>query len=105
MPAEETLAMATINGARALGLDGEIGSLTVGKAADIVCVDLSSPACQPVHHPISQLVYSAGRDQVCDVWIGGEPVLADRRLSTDNEADILERAAAWQRRLSEQEAR
>jgi 5-methylthioadenosine/S-adenosylhomocysteine deaminase len=101
LSAADALAMATINGARALGLDGQVGSLIAGKAADLVCVDLSAPACQPVHHPISQLVYSASRDQVSDVWVAGETLLQNHQLTVDNEAEILERAAAWQRRLEE----
>jgi 5-methylthioadenosine/S-adenosylhomocysteine deaminase len=99
--AAEALAMATINGARAIGLAEEIGSLKIGKMADIVCVDLSAPATQPVHNPLSLLVYSVSRDQVSDVWVGGHCVLADGCLSCDDEADILERAAAWRRRLEE----
>jgi 5-methylthioadenosine/S-adenosylhomocysteine deaminase len=100
--AEDALAMATINGARALGMDNEIGSLEAGKAADLVCVDLSSPASQPVHQPISQLVYSVTRDQVSDVWVGGQSVLSERELSNDNQGDILQRARAWQRRIETQ---
>jgi len=99
--AEDALAMGTINGARALGLADQIGSLEIGKFADMIAVDLSVPACQPVYHPISQLVYSAGRDQVTDVWVAGQPVLRKRRLAIDNQAEILERATAWQHRLSE----
>jgi 5-methylthioadenosine/S-adenosylhomocysteine deaminase len=99
--AEDALAMATINGARALGLADEIGSLETGKCADLICVDLGVPASQPVHNPVSQLVYAVNRDQVSDVWVGGHCVLANRQLSHDNQADILERAAAWQRRLDE----
>jgi 5-methylthioadenosine/S-adenosylhomocysteine deaminase len=101
--AEDALAMATINGARALGLSDEVGSLEVGKAADLACVDLSGPASQPVHHPISQLVYSVTRDQVSDVWVAGQPVLIDGQLSNDNQADILGRARAWQRRIETQD--
>ena len=101
--AEDALAMATINGARALGMGDEIGSLEAGKAADLVCVDLSAPASQPVHHPISQLVYSVSRDQVSDVWVAGQPVLIDRQLSNDNQEDILDRAHAWQRRIETQD--
>ncbi len=99
--AEETLAMATINGARAIGLGDEIGSLVPGKIADITCVDMNNPATQPVHHPISLLVYSASRDQVSDVWVGGEQLLEDRHFIHAEQAEILERAAAWQRRLAE----
>jgi len=102
--ADEALAMATINGARALGLADQIGSLEVGKFADMIAVDLSAPASQPVYHPISQLVYSVSRDQVSDVWVAGQPLYRDRHLVDDNQAEILERGAAWQQRLSESDA-
>ncbi len=100
LPAEEALAMATIHGARAVGLGDDIGSLEAGKLADITCVDINEPATQPVHHPISLLVYSASRDQVSDVWVGGEQVLKERCLVHIDLADLLERVAAWQRRLA-----
>lgn len=97
--AEQALEMATLGGARALGLADEIGSLLPGKAADLVCVDLRRAATQPVHHPISLLVYSTCREQVADVWIAGRRVLAEHRpLGFDPEA-VNARAAAWQRRL------
>jgi len=99
--AEEALAMATINGARALGLANEIGSLEAGKYADMIAVDLSTPASQPVYHPISQLVYSVSRDQVTDVWVAGRSLFRNGQLGQDNQADILERGTAWQHRLSE----
>jgi 5-methylthioadenosine/S-adenosylhomocysteine deaminase len=99
--AEDALAMATINGAHAIGLGDEIGSLEPGKMADITCVDVNEPATQPVHHPISTLVYSATRDQVTDVWVGGKQVLEDRNLVNADQAEILERAAAWQKRLAD----
>ena len=99
--AEDALAMATINGARALGLAHRVGSLEVGKSADMIAVDLSDPASQPVYHPISQLVYSVSRDQVSDVWVAGESLYAEGQLSRDNQAEILERAVAWQQRLAE----
>ena len=97
--AEDALAMATINGARALGLDESIGSLVVGKWADMVCIDLAAPATQPVHHALSQVVYSASREQVSDVWVAGQPLLGDDELSAQDEAGVFERAAAWQARL------
>jgi len=101
--ADTALAMATINGARALGRADETGSLIPGKLADVVCVDLNKPACQPVHHPVSQLVYSASRDQVTDVWIGGKQIVEQGKVTTGDEADVIERAAAWRRRLTEDE--
>jgi len=99
--AAEALEMATLGGARAVGLADEIGSLVPGKSADVISVDLGMAACQPVHHPISQVVYSASRDQVADVWVAGQAVVRDRQLLTDDEGDIMARANAWQRRLAE----
>lgn len=64
LPAQAVLRMATLNGARALGLEAEIGSLEPGKSADLVAVDLNYPETQPVYHPISQLVYACGREQI-----------------------------------------
>lgn len=100
LPAEAALAMATINGARALGLDEQIGSLVPGKWADMICVDLRHPATQPVHNVVSQLVYSAGPGQVTDAWVAGRQLLADSRPTTLDEAMVLERARAWQERLT-----
>ena len=91
--------MATINGARALGLNESIGSLVVGKWADMVCLDLAAPATQPVHNALSQVVYSASRDQVSDVWVAGRPLLRDGEFSVQDAAAVFARAAAWQARL------
>jgi 5-methylthioadenosine/S-adenosylhomocysteine deaminase len=99
--AAEVLTMATLNGARALGLADAIGSLLPGKAADVICVDLQHPATQPVYHPISLLVYSATRDQVSDVFVAGRALLADGRYTVTEARPILDRAQAWQRRLAE----
>jgi 5-methylthioadenosine/S-adenosylhomocysteine deaminase len=93
--------MATINGARALGLDEEIGSLEVGKSGDIVCVNLDTPASQPVHHPISLLVYSVCRAQVSDVWIAGRHLVADGQMPNEPFGGIMSRVEAWRRRLLE----
>jgi 5-methylthioadenosine/S-adenosylhomocysteine deaminase len=99
LPAEQALQMATLNGARALGMADEIGSITVGKAADIVAIDLSQPETQPVYNPASQLVYSAGREQVTHVWINGRPVLNKRALTTIDLDETLSRAKAWRERI------
>ncbi len=99
--AEDALRMATLGGARAVGLADEIGSLEPGKSADIIAIDFRVPSCQPVHHPVSQIVYSASRDQVADVWVAGTAVVRERRLLTGDEDAAMLRAAAWQRRIAE----
>jgi 5-methylthioadenosine/S-adenosylhomocysteine deaminase len=100
LPAREVLRMATLNGARALGLADRIGSLEAGKQADMVAIDLAHPATQPVFDPISQIVYAAGRDQVTDVWIAGRRVLAGRRLTSLDLDAALARAGDWRRRIA-----
>jgi len=101
LPAEQALRMATLNGARALGIDDQTGSLAVGKSADIVAVDLSQPETQPVFHPVSQLVYAAGREQVRHVWIAGRQVLNNRALTTIDLARSMQRASAWRGKIME----
>lgn len=100
LPAEDILRMATINGATALGLDAEIGSLEIGKSADITAIDLGGIENQPVYSPVSQLVYSAGRENVSNVWVAGNHLLKDRALTTLDEKAILEKAAHWQKKIS-----
>jgi 5-methylthioadenosine/S-adenosylhomocysteine deaminase len=102
LPAATALEMATINGARALGLADKTGSLVPGKAADMVCVDLSAPACQPVHNPVSQLVYSAGRDQVSDVWVAGKQLYGNHDFTGLDQAEVIARAGSWLARMQEQ---
>jgi 5-methylthioadenosine/S-adenosylhomocysteine deaminase len=82
LPAARALTMATLGGATALGLGADIGSLEVGKCADIVAVDLSGPATQPVHNVISALVYAASRDAVTDVWVEGKRVVDTRKITS-----------------------
>ncbi len=100
LPAHQALSMATINGARALRLDGLIGSVVAGKSADLVAVDLSHVATQPVYDPVAQLVYSASRDQVTDVWVQGRRLLAGRRLTTIDESQLLAAASDWATRIA-----
>lgn len=101
LPAATALAMATLNGAKALGLEERVGSLKSGKAADLTAIDLAAPALQPVYDPISQIVYAAGREQVTDVWINGRRLLRDRRLTTIDEAAVLDKAARWHAKIRE----
>ena len=85
LPADLVLKMATINGARALGMEEITGSLEIGKFADIVAVDFDTIETIPVYDPISHLVYSCSREQVSDVWIAGKQRLTDRVLNTIDE--------------------
>lgn len=93
--AAEVLRMATLNGAKALGLDTYTGSLEVGKAADITAVDLSGLHQQPVHDVVSNLIYSAGRDCVSDVWVGGAPKLRNRELLDIDIGDLHGKTRQW----------
>ena len=99
LPAQQALGAATLAGARALGLDREIGSLVAGKQADIVAVDLSALDALPCYDPVSHLVHAVGREAVTDVWVAGRRVVADRALQTADEAAIAARARLWQERL------
>ena len=95
MPASAVLQMATLNGARALGLGDRVGSLLPGKEADMICVDLARAASQPVYSAVSQLVYTATRDQVTDAWVAGQHLLKAGLPTLVDSRDILARAAAW----------
>ncbi|MBV7496141.1 TRZ/ATZ family hydrolase [Pseudomonas sp. PDM24] len=100
LDAHRALRMATLNGARALGIEAETGSLEVGKAADIVAFDLSGLAQQPVYDPVSQLIYATGRDCVKHLWVAGKQLLDDRRLTRLDEAQLCATAKAWGQRIS-----
>ena len=87
--ARRALEMATIGGAKALGREADLGSIEVGKLADVIAVDLSAPECRPVYHPDAQLVYVAAREHVSDVWVQGERVLKQRQLTRFNLSQVL----------------
>jgi len=101
VPAMQALQMATLNGARALGLEEETGSLKPGKAADMIAIDLSGVDTEPVYHPESQVVYAAGRHCIRDLWVAGRQLLRDGELTTLNPAAILERTREWKEKLAE----
>jgi 5-methylthioadenosine/S-adenosylhomocysteine deaminase len=99
LPAHTALRLATLNGARALGLEAETGSLQPGKAGDLAAIDLSWLSNQPVYDPVSQIVYTASREQISDVWVAGRRLLANRVLTTLDEAAILGRAREWRDKI------
>ena len=94
LPAATILRMATIDSARALGIDGQVGSIEVGKRADLVLLDPDSPSLNPLFDPISAVVYSAGRGDVTDVWADGRHVVANRNCTTIDLARTLAEALA-----------
>lgn len=98
-PARAVLEMATINGARALGLEDRIGSLEPGKFADLIAVDFNKLNTQPANSPLSHLVYAAAAGQVAHVWCGGRELLAGRAHTTLSAQRIRQSAAEWRRRL------
>ena len=99
LPAYQALQMATLNGAKALGLGDRIGSLVKGKMADITAVDFSAPELSPCYDPVSHLVYSAGREHVSHVWVDGKILVKEGRLTTLNEQEILAKALFWEDRI------
>lgn len=101
LPAHQALQMATLNSAKALGLDALIGSLVPGKAADIAAVSLSALEAAPCYDVASHLVYAAGRENVSHVWVNGELLLDERRLTTLDTRDLAAKAAFWQAKVSQ----
>lgn len=100
--AHTALEMATINGARALGLSQDLGSLVAGKLADIIAIDLSDPFLQPVYDPASHLVYSNHGRSVSHSWINGVPQLQDGRPTRIDVADLMLRVRDWAEKIRRQ---
>ncbi len=100
LPARTALAMATLGGARALGLEEHIGSIEAGKRADLVAVNLGSLELAPCYDPVSHLVYAAGRSDVTHVWVDGEALIDERRFTRLDEANLIARARRWQGMLA-----
>jgi len=99
--AGQALRMATLDAARALRRDHEIGSIEPGKWADLTCIDLLRCNSQPVYDPVSQLVYATRADQVSDVWVGGRQLLDQGELTTINRESIFRRSREWQQRIAD----
>ena len=99
-PAHAVLRMATLNGAKALGLGHLIGSLEPGKAADMIALNLNALETLPCYDVASHLVYTAGREQVSHVWVNGELLMQERKLLTLDTQELKGKAAYWQTRIS-----
>lgn len=98
--AHQALRMATLNGARALGIDENTGSLEVGKLADITAFNFNDLSVQPVYDPVSQLIYAAGRNCVEHVWVGGKQLLHNRQLVRMDEQKIITQAQCWAHKIA-----
>lgn len=104
LPAHQALQVATINGAKALGREHELGSLVPGKLADIIAIDLSDPFIQPVYDPASHLVYSNHGRAVSHSWINGVPQVQDGKLTRIDVPDLMLRVEEWAQKIREQQA-
>ncbi|MGH1472197.1 MAG: TRZ/ATZ family hydrolase [Cellvibrionaceae bacterium] len=98
--AHQALQLATINGAKALGLEDITGSLETGKAADFAAIKIDTIESAPMFNPISHLVYTSASKHITDVWIDGKHVLKDKELTTLNEIEILQQAKNWQEKIN-----
>ncbi len=92
LPAEKVLEMATIDGAAALGLENEIGSIEVGKKADLVLVDMKTPGLTPFRHPVSHVVYAANGGDVDTVICNGEILMRNKVLDVLDEIEVIQLA-------------
>lgn len=97
--AHAALRMATINGARALGMDALIGSLECGKQADITAIHINNLSAQPLYDAASSLVYTNSGSRVSDVWVGGKRLLNNGQLTTLDETELLARAIEWRNKI------
>ena len=100
LDAFSALRAATLGGARALGFETKVGSIEIGKQADLVCVDLGQLETQPLHHVVSQLIYATGRHQVSDVWIAGAAKLRERTLVDLDVQALIANARQWRGRIA-----
>ena len=99
LPAYQALKMATINAAKALGLDHKIGSIEIGKQADLVAVKLSDFAISPCYDPVSHLVYSCGREHVTHTWVAGELRYSNGTYANIEPVELKEIIQVWQPKL------
>ncbi len=97
--AQETLRMATLNGAKALGLGSVTGSLVPGKAADVIAIDLSHANTQPVYNAVSQIVYAANSQQVTHVWVAGKQLFKEGEFLTLDSQAIIAKSDTWKNKI------
>jgi 5-methylthioadenosine/S-adenosylhomocysteine deaminase len=91
--------MATLAGAKALGLDARVGSLTPGKRADMTAIRMSGIELAPLYDPVSHLVYAAGREHVTHVWVDGKPRVENGALTGIDVRELELKAAHWREKI------
>lgn len=100
LAAPEAIALATLGGARALGLERKVGSVEVGKRADLIAIDIAHPAFQPLHDPQAQLVHCAAASRVTHTFVGGRLLYENGVFHTLDVAATLAQAEVWRQRLA-----
>lgn len=101
LSAEKILKMATINGAKALGIDHITGSLKQGKSADFAAINLDELESLPLYHPLSQIIYAVSRYQVEHVWVAGKQLMKNRELLTLDEKELKAKANEWGKKIND----
>ena len=100
LPAQTVLDFATIQGAASLGMADQIGSLEVGKQADVILIDLNKPHLTPVFDPVSHLAYAAHGSDVCTTIVNGVPLMIDYKFTNLDAEDIMKKAEASAAKLT-----
>ncbi len=99
IPAHKAIEMATLGGAKAVGLEESIGSIEVGKMADLISIDLGQIETQPMYDVASEIVYASGRDKVSNAWVNGVRVLNERKLTKISEESVYKKALLWRNKI------
>jgi 5-methylthioadenosine/S-adenosylhomocysteine deaminase len=99
LPAEQVVEMATVDGARALHLEKQIGSLEAGKKADLIIVDINAPHATPMYNVYSEIVFALKASDVRTVIIAGRVIMEERKMLTLNEEEILQKAKEYQKKI------
>jgi len=99
LPASQALRMATLNGAKTLGIDNITGSLVPEKSADVVALDMHAIETQPIYNPLTHLVYAVGRGKVTDVWVAGKHLLKSRALTSLDIREIAAKTRMWKDKI------
>jgi 5-methylthioadenosine/S-adenosylhomocysteine deaminase len=99
LSAQQVIEMATINGAKAFGIEDHVGSLETGKSADIIAIELDDIEHSPLHDIASNIVYTHNGHRVSHSWVNGKLLMDKRELCTMNAREIAKKAKQWHERL------